>query len=171
MEQHPYPALARAAVETFVRTGGVLVPPESLPAEMQSRAATFVSLHLKEGTLRGCIGTIQPSEDNLAKEIIRNAISAATRDPRFTPVQAVELGNLNYSVDLLSPPERIETTAELDPKRFGVMVENGWRRGLLLPAIEGVNSVELQVAIALDKAGIDPHERFQLYRFEVKRYH
>ena len=168
---HPFPALARAAVEEFVRTGNVLPPPTPLPEGMQVRAAVFVSLHLKDGSLRGCIGTVQPTEENVAKEIIRNAASAATRDPRFLPVDASELPDLDYSVDVLTPPEPIAGLAQLDPRRFGVIVEKGWRRGLLLPDIEGVDSVELQVAIALDKAGIHPREDYRLSRFEVQRFH
>jgi AmmeMemoRadiSam system protein A len=138
---------------------------------MQARAATFVSIHLKDGSLRGCIGSIHPLEDNLAREIIRNAIAAATRDPRFAPITARELPLLDFSVDVLSEPEPVQSIKQLNPKQYGVIVEKGWRRGLLLPDLEGVDSVELQVAIALDKAGIDPHEEYQLYRFEVKRYH
>src|SRR5207302_8814623 len=121
---------------------------------MRPRAAVFVSLHLKDGSLRGCIGTVQPVEENRAREIIRNAISAATRDPRFLPVRPDELALLDYSVDVLSAPEPIASIHQLDPKRFGVIVEKGWRRGLLLPDIEGVKTPELQVTIALDKGGI-----------------
>jgi AmmeMemoRadiSam system protein A len=171
MGQHPFPALARAAVEEYVRAGVVLPPPEPLSDEMRVRAGVFVSLHQSGGALRGCIGTVQPVEDNLAKEIIRNAVSAASRDPRFLPVQTEELDDLTYSVDVLTPPEAIETLDELEPRHYGVIVEKGWRRGLLLPDIEGVDSAELQVGIALDKAGIHPREAFQLFRFEVQRYH
>jgi len=171
MAQHPFPALARAAVEAHVRGGAVVSPPEPVPEEMRPRAAVFVSLHLKDGSLRGCIGTVQPVEENLAREIIRNAISAAFRDPRFLPVQSDELALLDYSVDVLTTPEPIASIHQLDPKRFGVIVEKGWRRGLLLPDIEGVNTTELQVAIALEKGGIHPRETYQLFRFEVQRYH
>lgn len=171
MAAHPFPELARAAVEEFVRTGNLLPEPDPLPPELQVRAAAFVSIHLKDGALRGCIGSIQPLEENLAREIIRNAIAAATRDPRFTPITVEELPLLDFSVDVLGVPEAIQSFSDLDPKRYGVIVERGWRRGLLLPDLEGVDSVELQVAIALDKAGIHPREGFNLYRFEVKRYH
>ena len=171
MGKHPFPELARAAVEKYVLTGQVLSPPAPLPAEMQVRAASFVSIHLLDGSLRGCIGTIQPVEENLAREIIRNAVAAASRDPRFPPISPQELLLLDFSVDVLGEPESISSLTQLDPKRYGVIVEKGWRRGLLLLDLEGVNSVETQVSIALSKASIDVSEDFQLYRFIVQRYH
>lgn len=163
-------ALARRAIEVYVKEGRVIEPPDPLPAEMQVRAGAFVSMHRRSGELRGCVGSVGPTEDNLAKEVIRSAISAATRDPRFHPVTPDELDSLDIKVDALSPMERITSTAELDVKRYGVMVESGWRRGLLLPDLPGVDSVEQQVAIAQMKAGISPDEPFTMYRFEVKRY-
>jgi MEMO1 family protein len=170
MVGHPFPELARAAVEELIRNGQVLPAPKPLPPEMAVRAAAFVSIHLKNGSLRGCIGSIHPLEENLALEIIRNAIAAATRDPRFDPIRREELPALDFSVDVLGEPEPIQSSAALDPKRYGVIVEQGWRRGLLLPDLESVDRADLQVAIALDKAGIDPRDKFRLYRFEVKRY-
>ncbi|MCA1553808.1 MAG: AmmeMemoRadiSam system protein A [Chloroflexi bacterium] len=168
---HPFPSLARAAVESFVRDGSVLAPPQPLLPEMQRRAAVFVSLHFEDGALRGCIGTIQPTEEHIADEIIRNAIAAATRDPRFMPVAVDELPMLVYSVDVLGEAEPVGSVADLDPQRFGIIVQRGVRRGLLLPDIEGVDSAPLQIAIALDKAGIDPREGYELMRFEVQRFH
>ena len=120
--------------------------------------------------MRGCIGTVEPAYADLAHEIINNAIAAATRDPRFEPVQECELGHLTYSVDVLSPPERIDGPDALDPRRYGVIVQSGRRRGLLLPDLPGVDSVEEQVAIARGKAGILPDEPVDLYRFQVERY-
>ena len=136
---------------------------------MQGRAGTFVSLHDSRG-LRGCIGTIEPQQPAVAQEIIQNAISAATRDPRFPPVQPEELESLDIKVDVLSEPEPIDSMDQLDPKRYGVIVESGWRRGLLLPDLEGVDTVKEQVDIAMRKAGIRPGEPIKLHRFEVKRY-
>jgi len=136
---------------------------------MQGRAGVFVSIHKGE-ELRGCIGTIGPTEPNIALEIVQNAVSAATRDPRFPPVTPAELSRLNYKVDVLTDPEPIKSTDELDPKRYGVIVEAGWRRGLLLPDLEGVDSVEYQIEICRAKAGIGENEPVKLYRFEVKRY-
>ena len=171
MTQHAFPRLARAAVEHFVRQGQLLAAPQPLPEEMQLRAGVFVSIHLVDGRLRGCIGTIQPLEDNLALEVVHNAIAAATRDPRFQPVALAELPALDYSVDVLGEAEQIIGPGGLDPTRYGVIVELGRRRGLLLPTIEGVNEAALQLSLVLDKAGILPSEDYALYRFEVKRYH
>jgi len=171
MTQHALPRLARAAVERFVRRGQMLEVPEPLPDEMKARAGVFVSIHLLDGRLRGCIGTILPLEDSLALEVIRNAVAAAIRDPRFQPIAASDLPSLDYSVDVLGEAEKISGAAELDPNRYGVIVESGRRRGLLLPAIEGVKDAAVQLALVMDKAGILPSEEYQLYRFEVKRYH
>jgi AmmeMemoRadiSam system protein A len=166
---HPLVQLAREAIEAYVRQGKRLQPPAELTPEMQERAGVFVSLH-KHGELRGCIGTLEPTQPNTAQEIIRNAISSATQDPRFPPVQPNELDDLDISVDVLSEPEPVQSLAELDPKRYGVIVESGWRRGLLLPDLEGVDTVEYQVDIARRKAGIGRDEPVQLYRFSVRRF-
>jgi len=165
---HPYVRLAQEAVENYVRYHQV-VEPFDLTPEMRSRAATFVSIK-KLGDLRGCIGTVEPAYVDLAHEIINNAIAAATRDPRFEPVAESDLPNLTYSVDVLSPPEHIDGPEALDPRRYGVIVQSGRRRGLLLPDLPGVESVEEQVAIARAKGGILPGEPADLYRFQVERY-
>jgi AmmeMemoRadiSam system protein A len=136
---------------------------------MRRRAGAFVSIK-KLGDLRGCIGTIEPTCDDLAQEIIHNAVAAATRDPRFEPIDESELPYLSYSVDVLSPPEPVNGPEELDPRRYGVVVQSGRRRGLLLPDLPGVDSVEEQVGIARSKAGILPGEPVDLYRFQVERY-
>ncbi len=167
---HPLVELARESIETYVRHGRRIAPPEELSELFASRAGAFVSLHLT-GELRGCIGTVEPQQPNLAQEVIANAISAATRDPRFTPVMADELRQLDISVDVLEPAEPIASIAELDPRQYGVIVERGGRRGLLLPDLEGVDTPEQQVSIALRKAWIGAHEDYDLYRFRVTRYH
>jgi len=164
----PLVKLARQTVETFVREGKVPEPGELTP-EMKVKAGVFVTLH-KFGDLRGCIGTFEPSTENVANEIINNAVSSATRDPRFRPVAPSELDNLEYSVDVLTTPEPVESKEELDPKRYGVIVQADWRRGLLLPDLEGVDTVDYQIDICRQKAGIDPEEPLKLFRFEVKRY-
>ena len=128
-----------------------------------------MSLFISLG-LRGCIGTIEPTEKNVAEEIINNAINSATRDPRFPPVAPNELKDLSYSVDVLTTPEPINSQDQLDPKKYGVIVECGFRKGLLLPDLEGVDSVDYQIDICRQKAGIAPDEPIKLYRFEVKRY-
>lgn len=163
-----YVELARRAVEEYVRHGRRITPPEELAEGLRRRAGAFVSIK-KRGELRGCIGTFLPTQENLAEEIITNAISSATRDYRFPPVAPEELGELEYSVDILTPPEPA-IIEELDPKRYGVLVESGGRRGLLLPDLEGVETVEEQVEIAKRKAGIAPDEPVQIYRFEVERH-
>ena len=166
----PYVKLARASVESWVRYRKKIDLPEGLPAEMLSRpAGAFVSLH-KNGQLRGCIGTIAPTRDSVAEEIIANGISACSRDPRFSPVTADELKYLEISVDVLGEPEDVASPAELDVKRYGVIVSCGHRRGLLLPDLEGVDTVEDQIGIARQKGGIGAHERYTLQRFEVVRH-
>lgn len=166
----PHVKLATAAIDSYVRHGRVISVPDDTPDELKNTCAgAFVCLKT-DGELRGCIGTIEPVQRSLADEIIENAISAATRDPRFFPVEADELDQLNISVDVLLPPEPIDSIASLDPKRYGVIVENGARRGLLLPDLEGVDTAEQQVDIAMHKAFIGRSEEVKLYRFEVKRY-
>jgi len=165
---HPLVRLAKETIESYVRDRTMLRPKELTP-EMMERAGVFVSLKVG-GMLRGCIGTYEPEKANVAEEVITNAISSATRDPRFPPVTPGELAELDYSVDVLTEPEPVEGEAELDPKRYGLIVESGGRKGLLLPDLEGVDSVARQIEICRSKAGILPHQPVQLYRFEVKRY-
>ena len=166
---HPLVKLAKETVEQYIRGGKIIEPPADPTAEMTEKAGVFVSIK-KKGELRGCIGTFQPTTENVASEIIQNAISAATQDPRFPPVNSSELDALEYSVDLLTKPEKVGSKKDLDPERYGVIVKSGVRRGLLLPDLEGVNTVDEQVGIACMKAGIDSDENIELYRFEVKRY-
>ena len=168
---HPLVKLAKDTIELYVREKKVLAAGDAaLAPELQQQAGVFVSLKV-HGMLRGCIGTFQPCEKNVANEIVRNAISAATCDPRFEPVRPGELADLEYSVDVLTAPEPVKDLKDLDPKRYGVIVTAGRRRGLLLPDLEGVNSVEEQVGIAMRKAGIPSGATVELARFEVKRYH
>ncbi len=164
----PLAKLAKVAVETYVR-GREIPQPEELTAEMKERAGVFVSIH-KLGDLRGCIGTFEPGTENVAKETIANAVSSAARDPRFPPINPSELKDLTYNVDVLTTPEPVEGSDQLDPKEYGVIVESGFRRGLLLPDLEGVDNVDYQISICRQKAGILPDESIKLYRFRVKRY-
>lgn len=166
---HPLVKLAKETVEKFVLQGETAQIPADISSEMKGRAGVFVSIK-KNGELRGCIGTLSPCMKNVACEIIQNAISAATQDPRFPPVSPQELNALEYSVDVLTEPEKIAGKKELDPKKYGVIVKSGERRGLLLPDLEGVDTVDEQIRIASMKAGIHPSEEIELYRFEVKRY-
>ena len=165
---HPVVELAKETVESYIREGKLPRLGELTP-EMKERAGVFVSLH-KHGQLRGCIGTFEPAKDNVAEEIIANAISSSTGDPRFPPVTASELDDLEYSVDILTKPEAITDISQLDHEKYGVIVESGWKKGLLLPALEGVNSVEEQIAICRLKAGISAGEPVRLYRFQVRRF-
>lgn len=165
-----YVHLARISLETYITTGEYAKMPENLPEEMMNnRAGVFVSLK-KHGSLRGCIGTIAPVTENIAKEILRNAVSAAVEDPRFPPVTEKEMEELVYSVDVLADAEPIKSMDELDVKRYGVIVSSGRKRGLLLPNLEGVDTVEQQIAIAKKKAGIYDNEKFSMERFEVVRH-
>ncbi|MGB4592948.1 MAG: AmmeMemoRadiSam system protein A [Coriobacteriia bacterium] len=160
-------ALARRTIETFVRERRV-IEPGSPTGLLAGRAGAFVSLH-RGSDLRGCIGTIGPTASNLAEEIIHNAIQAATADPRFPSLDPFELGDLEISVDVLHEAEPCEFS-DLDPKAYGVIVSCDWRRGLLLPDLEGVDTPEMQVDIAMRKAGIEPTEQVRLERFKVDRY-
>lgn len=166
-----YVRLARQTIEAYVGERRQISIPKDLPEEMyESRAGVFVSLK-EEGRLRGCIGTITPVQKSIAEEIIANAISASTKDPRFHPVQSDELDKLVYSVDVLGTPEAITSPDELDVKRYGVIVTKGRKRGLLLPNLDGVDTVEDQITIAKQKAGISTYDDdVQLERFEVVRH-
>lgn len=169
-QEDDYVKLARRTIEEFVKTGTMIEVPEGLPEELyNSRAGAFVSIK-KDGTLRGCIGTIQAVQPSLVEEIINNAVSACSRDPRFSPVKRKELEKLSISVDILGEAEKIDSPEKLDVKRYGVIVTNGFRRGLLLPNLEGVDSIEQQISIARQKAGIGESEPVELERFEVVRH-
>lgn len=166
----PLVKLAKDAVESYTRERRVVeLTDEDLPPALAEQAGVFVCLKIR-GMLRGCIGTFEPAEANVARETVRNAISAATCDPRFEPVAEPELADIAYSVDVLTKPVRILSTAELDPRRYGVIVQSGGRRGLLLPDLEGVDTAEQQVSIAMRKAGIAPGSTIELFRFEVRRH-
>lgn len=169
--EDPYVKLARKTIETYIKEGRVIKVPDDLPSEMYEKSAgAFVSLHIRGG-LRGCIGTIAATCDCVAEEIIQNAISASTKDPRFEPVEEGELDKLEYSVDVLGDAEDIDSKDKLDVKKYGVIVTNGFKRGLLLPDLDGVDSVDDQIAIAKRKAGIGAYEKVNLQRFEVVRHH
>ena len=165
-----YVRLARHAIETIVRTGKPAERPQGLPSEMAERAGVFVSLK-KNGELRGCIGTFEPTTKNIAEEILQNAVSAALRDPRFPPIRAEELDALVYSVDVLTEPELVSSADDLDVKKYGVIVEYRARKGLLLPDLAGVDTVEEQLRIARQKGGIPDDAPISIWRFTVERHH
>lgn len=166
-----YVALARRTINAYIKDNEVVIAPTILSRDLlKKKAGVFVSIH-KDGRLRGCIGTTAPTQDCIADEIIQNAISAATRDPRFPAIQPYELLDLEIHVDVLCPPEKIEHESQLDVKKYGVIVSKGNRKGLLLPDLEGIDSIEEQIKIAKQKAGIGLHEQgCQLERFEVERH-
>jgi AmmeMemoRadiSam system protein A len=184
---HPLVSLAKKAVETFLKEGKIVSPPKDFPKEfLKRRAGTFVTIE-KNGNLRGCIGTYLPTRANIAEEIIQNAIAAATEDYRFGPIQKEELLNLSYTVYILSEPELVKDISELDPKKYGIIVKtvpiafpdtdvvfNGHvvpKTGLLLPDLEGIDTLEKQISIACQKGGIDPQrEKILIYKFTVEKY-
>lgn len=166
---HPLVELAKLSIEAYVKEKKVVEPPKELASKIKEKAGVFVSLK-KQGNLRGCIGTFAPTTENVAYEVIRNAIEAASRDPRFPPVSEDELKDLEISVDVLTEPQKVNSIKDLDAKKYGVIVRSGVRRGLLLPDLPGVATPEQQVAICMQKGGIEPKESIELYRFEVKRY-
>ena len=163
--------IAKAALQAYIGGRRRITPEEAdaPPELLQSQAGVFVSLH-KFGDLRGCIGTIAPTTGSIAEEIIQNAISASTGDPRFNPVTADELPFLEVNVDVLNPAEPVRSKADLDPKLYGVIVEKGRSRGLLLPDLEGVDTVAQQLDIACRKGGIDPSGEYRISRFTITRY-
>lgn len=169
IEKDPFVALAKMSLEHYVRYHTVLSS-AFIPEKMNMPKAVFVSLHINN-RLRGCIGTLAPMKKNVGEEIIANAISAGTRDPRFHAVRKEELHLIEYSVDILGDPEPASRDDDLDVKRYGVIVDDGLRRGVLLPDLEGVDTFDQQLRIALSKAGIDEADDFRIQRFEVIRHH
>ena len=167
---HPLVRLARETVEGYVRHKKVPPPPQANDELMGRRAGVFVCIKVR-GELRGCIGTIEPRCNTVAEETVLNAVSAASCDPRFLPLGPDELEELEYSVDVLTEPEKVDDPGELDAKRYGVIVTKGGRRGLLLPDLEGVDTAHEQLRIAKMKAGIGLDEGgVTVERFEVLRF-
>ncbi len=167
-KMHPIVQLAKNTVENYIRHGKI-IRAENLTDEMKQKAGVFVSIK-KRGDLRGCIGTFEATQKNIAEEIIHNAIQSATQDPRFDRIAPSELDDLQYSVDILSTPQPVKDYKQLDPKKHGIIVQCGWRKGLLLPDLEGVDTVEQQIEICMQKGGISPGEPISLSSFEVRRY-
>jgi len=183
---NPLVNLAKQTVETFIKEGKIILMPTDFPKEfLERKAGTFVTIE-REGNLRGCIGTYLPLRQNIAEEIIYNAIAAATEDYRFGPISKEELPYLSYTVYILSEPELVKDIKELDPKKYGIIVKtvplspsgdvvfNGHfvaKSGLLLPDLEGVDTIEKQISIACQKGGIDPlREKILVYKFTVEKY-
>ena len=168
---HSYVKLAIEAIRYYLLKGKLIPCPSPLPPGMECRSGVFVSIKIKKNrNLRGCIGTIEPNQDNLAKEIIKNAVSAATRDPRFKPITIEELDTFLFSVDTLTPLESIDDQDKLNPQRYGLSIKGNGKQGILLPDLEGIDTPEKQIDICLKKAAIPKNSHSQMYRFEVKRY-
>ncbi len=168
---HELVQLAKNAIMEYVKRRVIISPPEQLSQEMREKAGVFVSLK-KGKELRGCIGTFTASSENVAREVIKNAVLAATEDPRFSPVTPGEIEEISFSVDILSQPERVNDASQLDAKNYGIIVMKGSRKGLLLPDLEGIDTSDEQIRIAKMKAGIDSKENdIEIFRFFVRRYH
>jgi len=185
---NPLVSLAKFTVENYIREGKMISSPADLPKEfLKKRVGTFVTIE-KNGQLRGCIGTYLPIRENIAEEVIYNAIAAATEDYRFGPIEKKELSSLSYTVYILNEPELTKDLKELDPKKYGIIVKtipikvptgidvvfNGHfvaKTGLLLPDLDGVDTIEKQISIACQKGGIDPtREKIFIYKFTVEKY-
>lgn len=165
-----YTKWAYRVIKKYLETGNKLEFGGNIPPELLVSAGCFVTLHGPTGELRGCIGTILPTKNSLMEEIRENAIASSVRDTRFSPLKIEELEELEISVDVLGEPE--ETTIEqLDPESYGVIVESGWKRGVLLPHLEGVDTVKDQLKIVLWKARIRADEDYKIYRFLSTRYY
>lgn len=172
MDTHPYVELAVLAVRHFLSEGKPMPCPFPVPDGMNDQLAAFVSIKEKTNyELRGCIGTVTPNQDNLAKEIIQNAVNAATRDPRFKSVTIEELDQLIFSVDVLSPLEPVDNPEQLNPRQYGLSIKYKEHHGILLPDLEGIDTVQRQIELCLQKGKIRRNEPYQMYRFEVNRYH
>jgi len=167
--QHPYVSLARESIHHYLNHHEKLSCPSPLSNDLKSRSGAFVSIK-KLQQLRGCIGTLEPCEPNLAMEIIENALKAALDDPRFSPITLGELQDLTYSIDVVRPLEKISDVSDLDPKVYGLVVRSNGKQGVLLPDLEGVNSTEEQIQICRSKGKIPDDELIEMYRFKVERF-
>ena len=166
---HPFVKLAIRSVEHFIETGKPLSYPNPLPKDLNQNAGTFVSIK-KKGELRGCIGTMVPKYKNLAEEIIQNAVRAANQDPRFDPVEKRELPELKFTIDILTPLEKIENLKGHDIKNFGLLLRGKGKQGLLLPNLDIIKSADHQLKVCLKKGGFKENDPYELFRFEVKRF-
>ena len=166
---HPLVKLAIRSVEHFIETGKPLPCPTNLPDFLRQSAGTFVSIK-KQGSLRGCIGTMTPKYKNLAEEVIQNALRSASEDPRFDPIQKKELPSLTFSVDVLQPLEKIENIKDHNIKQFGLVIRGKGKQGVLLPDLDIIKSADQQLKVCLKKGGFKSHDTYEIFRFEVKRF-
>ena len=166
---HPLVKLAIRSVEHFIETGKSLPCPAHLPDFLRQSAGTFVSIK-KQGSLRGCIGTMTPKYKNLAEEVIQNALRSANEDPRFDPIQKKELPSLTFSVDVLQPLEKIENIKDHNIKQFGLVIRGKGKQGVLLPDLDIIKSADQQLKVCLKKGGFKLNDTYEIFRFEVKRF-
>jgi len=159
--------LGRRAIDTYLRTRRLIEPPDPVPAHLQLPSAVFVTLR-KHGELRGCVGSVRPTEPTAARELIRYVVASAVRDPRFDPVRLDEVADLTIKVQLLDPAEPITDISALDPTTYGIIVRWGDRQALLLPGLEGIDTPEQQILAVCEKAGIDRHAPLVLERFRTR---
>ena len=169
LKKEDVPELAKKTIENYILYGEMYDIDKKLAEEVKREAGVFVTLK-KNGKLRGCIGTIRPTQKNIVAEVQKNAISAAEHDPRFPSLEEDELNDIDYSVDIIGEMEKVASKDELNPEKYGVMVKGDHKSGLLLPDLEGVDTVKEQLSIARKKAGLNKDEEIEIYRFEVKRY-
>lgn len=169
--------LAKQTIEGYIKENRIISIPDDLPKEfLKRKAGTFVTITKQLTTynkqqLRGCIGTYLPTKKNIAEEVIQNAISAATEDYRFGPVQKNELPQLSYTVYILKKPQKISSEKELNPKKYGIIVKSGIKTGLLLPDLKNIKTAKKQIFYACKKAGIDyQREPIEIYKFEAEKY-
>lgn len=166
---HPLVKLAIQSVGHFIETGKPLPCPDPLPDNFKQKAGAFVTIR-NQGSLRGCIGTLTPKYKNLAEEIIKNAIRSASEDPRFDPVEKIELPSLTISVDVLTSPEKINDLETHNIKQFGLIVRGEKKQGVLLPDLDNIKSANQQLKVCLKKGGFKDDDTYELFRFEVKRF-
>ncbi len=170
MSKNSLVKLAKETIRSYLTNGVIPQPPKDLAEEFLEKKGLFVSIK-KHGQLRGCIGSVEPTKKNVAEEVIHNAVSASTQDPRFPSITLDELEDLTVSVDLLSPLEKVTDPSQLNPKKYGIVVSSKSKKGVLLPDLEGVDTIEEQLRIAKGKGSIAHQEKFEIQRFEVKRFH
>ncbi len=168
---NPYIILAKKTVEQYIKKGEIITPNENIAKEfLNQKAGVFITIE-KNAQLRGCIGTYLATRKNIAEEIIYNAISAATKDNRFLPIEEKELPKLSYTVYVLGELEKVTDIRDLNPQKYGIMIESGIKKGLLLPDLKGIKTIEQQIFFCCEKAGINPEkENSTIYKFEVKKY-
>jgi len=166
---HPLVKLAIRSVKYFIETGNPLPCPAHLPDFLRQSAGIFVSIK-KQGSLRGCIGTITPKYKNLAEEVIQNALRSASEDPRFDPIQKKELPSLTFSVDVMKPLEKIDSIKDQNIKQFGLVIRGEGKQSVLLPDLDIIKSADQQLQVCLKKGGFKWNDTYEIFRFEVKRF-